>query len=264
MAVRRAAVPECLLNTEEAEMAKEMDSVRLKSNPVLSNYNAADCCLCFTAYSLSYLIQEELLHMLSSSKAIAPGFHWHRSRWGCTCPVALKEGKIIKGKAELSVRSVYEGWADHAEQYHYDHTVDILFQNILFYLTVCGYWCLWVLITEYFTSLKACSWVDNQCRYEPFINHYISSSLLMESVLNIAIKCLQLPLYFCFLIPPAFWIKSISCPLKTLCRSSWSSHDGTCSPPCHAHPAECMWLDHHGQERALWVSSWLNIMVQLW
>ncbi|KAG7316817.1 hypothetical protein KOW79_020358 [Hemibagrus wyckioides] len=72
MAVRRAAVPGCLLNTEEAEMAKEMDS-------------------------------EELLHMLSSSKAIAPGFHWHRSRWGCTCPVALKEGKIIKGKAEFSV-----------------------------------------------------------------------------------------------------------------------------------------------------------------
>ncbi|XP_060721057.1 adenylate kinase 9 [Tachysurus vachellii] len=74
MAVRRAAVPVQLLNADEAEMDKdsEMDS-------------------------------EEMLQILSRSRTIAPGFHWHRSRWGCTCPVALKEGKMIKGKPEFSV-----------------------------------------------------------------------------------------------------------------------------------------------------------------
>ncbi|KAM6954065.1 adenylate kinase 9 [Aplochiton taeniatus] len=46
---------------------------------------------------------EELLRTLSSSKAVAPGFRWRRSRWGRTCPVALREGRTIKGKPEFSV-----------------------------------------------------------------------------------------------------------------------------------------------------------------
>ncbi|XP_029352962.1 adenylate kinase 9 [Echeneis naucrates] len=46
---------------------------------------------------------EDLLRIVASSKTVAPGFRWRRSRWGQTCPVALKEGKIIPGKPELSV-----------------------------------------------------------------------------------------------------------------------------------------------------------------
>ncbi|XP_076873527.1 adenylate kinase 9 isoform X2 [Brachyhypopomus gauderio] len=72
MAVRRAAVPVRLLQLGEAELPEDIDT-------------------------------EELLRMLSSSRTVAPGFRWRRSRWGRTCPVALKEGKIIKGKPEFSV-----------------------------------------------------------------------------------------------------------------------------------------------------------------
>ncbi|KAI4890937.1 hypothetical protein NFI96_033193 [Prochilodus magdalenae] len=71
MAVRRAAVPVHLL-LEEQELPEEIDT-------------------------------EELLRMLSSSNTVVPGFRWHRSKWSCICPVALKEGKIIKGKPEFSV-----------------------------------------------------------------------------------------------------------------------------------------------------------------
>ncbi|XP_072537006.1 adenylate kinase 9 [Salminus brasiliensis] len=70
MAVRRSAVPVRLLDEEEAP--EEMDT-------------------------------EELLRLLSSCKTVVPGFRWRRSRWSSTCPVALKEGKIIKGKPEYSV-----------------------------------------------------------------------------------------------------------------------------------------------------------------
>lgn len=42
---------------------------------------------------------------MSSAKVVAPGFRWRRSRWGRTCPVALKEGQVIPGKSKLSV-----GW----------------------------------------------------------------------------------------------------------------------------------------------------------
>ncbi|TSN30253.1 Adenylate kinase 9 [Bagarius yarrelli] len=72
MAVRRAAVPVRLVNTEEEAVSDDMDP-------------------------------EEMLYMLSSSKIIASGFQWRRSRWNCTCPVALKEGKMIKGKPEFAV-----------------------------------------------------------------------------------------------------------------------------------------------------------------
>uniref|UniRef100_W5KSE9 Adenylate kinase 9 n=1 Tax=Astyanax mexicanus TaxID=7994 RepID=W5KSE9_ASTMX len=70
MALRRAAVPVRLLDKEEAP--EEMDT-------------------------------EELLRILSSCKTVVPGFRWYRSRWSNTCPVALKMGKIIKGKPEFSV-----------------------------------------------------------------------------------------------------------------------------------------------------------------
>ncbi|XP_056284243.1 adenylate kinase 9 [Pseudoliparis swirei] len=46
---------------------------------------------------------EDLLRIMSSSKTVSPGFRWRRSRWSRTCPVSLKEGKIIPGKPELSV-----------------------------------------------------------------------------------------------------------------------------------------------------------------
>ncbi|XP_034436680.1 adenylate kinase 9-like [Hippoglossus hippoglossus] len=45
----------------------------------------------------------DLLRHMSSSKPVAPGFRWRRSRWGQTCPVALKEGRVVPGQPELSV-----------------------------------------------------------------------------------------------------------------------------------------------------------------
>ncbi|XP_028252479.1 adenylate kinase 9 isoform X2 [Parambassis ranga] len=46
---------------------------------------------------------EDLLINMRSCSTVAPGFRWRRSRWGRTCPVALKEGKIIPGRPEFSV-----------------------------------------------------------------------------------------------------------------------------------------------------------------
>ncbi|XP_030577131.1 adenylate kinase 9 isoform X3 [Archocentrus centrarchus] len=46
---------------------------------------------------------EDLLRIMSSSRIVVPGFRWRRSRWGRTCPVALKEGKVIPGKPEFGV-----------------------------------------------------------------------------------------------------------------------------------------------------------------
>uniref|UniRef100_A0A3P9IZJ1 Adenylate kinase 9 n=1 Tax=Oryzias latipes TaxID=8090 RepID=A0A3P9IZJ1_ORYLA len=46
---------------------------------------------------------EDILTSLSSSRTVAPGFWWRWSRWGQTCPVALKEGKNLTGSAEFSV-----------------------------------------------------------------------------------------------------------------------------------------------------------------
>ncbi|XP_034999516.2 adenylate kinase 9 [Hippoglossus stenolepis] len=46
---------------------------------------------------------EELLRHMSSTNPVAPGFRWRRSRWGQTCPVALKEGRVVPGQPELSV-----------------------------------------------------------------------------------------------------------------------------------------------------------------
>ncbi|XP_026878248.2 adenylate kinase 9 isoform X1 [Electrophorus electricus] len=72
MAVRRAAVPVRLLQLGEEAVPEDTDT-------------------------------EELLRALSSFNTVVPGFRWGRSRWGRTCPVALKEGKNIKGKPEFSV-----------------------------------------------------------------------------------------------------------------------------------------------------------------
>ncbi|XP_015211824.2 adenylate kinase 9 isoform X1 [Lepisosteus oculatus] len=72
MAVRSAAVPIRLLQLEEEELPEEIDN-------------------------------EELLRTLSSSKMVAPGYRWRRSRWGRACPVALKQGNVIMGKPEFSV-----------------------------------------------------------------------------------------------------------------------------------------------------------------
>ncbi|KAJ0026848.1 hypothetical protein NQD34_017848, partial [Periophthalmus magnuspinnatus] len=46
---------------------------------------------------------EDLMRMMSSSNVVAPGFRWRRSRWGGTCPVALKEGKIVPGIPDFCV-----------------------------------------------------------------------------------------------------------------------------------------------------------------
>uniref|UniRef100_A0A3Q2XYZ4 Uncharacterized protein n=1 Tax=Hippocampus comes TaxID=109280 RepID=A0A3Q2XYZ4_HIPCM len=46
---------------------------------------------------------EDLLRFMSSSRMLVPGFRWRRSRWGRSCPVALKEGLLVPGKPEFSV-----------------------------------------------------------------------------------------------------------------------------------------------------------------
>ncbi|XP_066533319.1 adenylate kinase 9 [Hoplias malabaricus] len=71
MAVRRAAVP-IHLQLDVEELPEDIDTAAL-------------------------------LRMLCSCSTVTPGFRWRRSRWSVTCPVALKEGKIVKGKAEFAV-----------------------------------------------------------------------------------------------------------------------------------------------------------------
>ncbi|XP_015990953.2 adenylate kinase 9 isoform X6 [Rousettus aegyptiacus] len=46
---------------------------------------------------------DELFRALASYKLIAPRYRWHRSRWGQTCPVSLKEGNIHSGSPDFSV-----------------------------------------------------------------------------------------------------------------------------------------------------------------
>ncbi|KAF7230651.1 adenylate kinase 9 isoform X1 [Nothobranchius furzeri] len=74
MAIKRVPVPVLLYNNE-------MDEIQSGSNDQ----------------------QEHLLKTMCSSRTVAPGFLWRRSRWGQTCPVALKEGKNIPGDIEFSV-----------------------------------------------------------------------------------------------------------------------------------------------------------------
>ncbi|NXK51283.1 KAD9 kinase, partial [Chauna torquata] len=57
----------------------------------------------YTCYYCRFNKQEELFHVLSSFKLIAPRYRWRRSRWGQACPVALKEGNIVMGIPDLAV-----------------------------------------------------------------------------------------------------------------------------------------------------------------
>ena len=119
MAVRSAAVPIRLLQLEEEELPDEIDTVRHTSETAMSVPRLQDVVktsperLCSTLtwtftcepgpLACDFLPQEELLRTLASCKTVAPGFRWRRSRWCRACPVALKEGNIIKGKPEFSV-----------------------------------------------------------------------------------------------------------------------------------------------------------------
>nr|XP_023692139.1 adenylate kinase 9 isoform X1 [Paramormyrops kingsleyae] len=46
---------------------------------------------------------DKLLRDLSACKPVAPGLRWRRSRWGCFCPVALREGTILQGNPKFAV-----------------------------------------------------------------------------------------------------------------------------------------------------------------
>ncbi|XP_067273783.1 adenylate kinase 9 [Pseudorasbora parva] len=72
MAVRCPAVPVRLMPKEDPELADQMD-------------------------------MDELFRTLSSRRNVAPGFPWRRSRWSFNCPVALKEGRMVKGSPEFAV-----------------------------------------------------------------------------------------------------------------------------------------------------------------
>ncbi|NWW70170.1 KAD9 kinase, partial [Climacteris rufus] len=60
-------------------------------------------CTKLTSTRKEFLNSGELLRALSSCRLIAPRYRWRRSRWGQTCPVALKEGDIVKGNPEFAV-----------------------------------------------------------------------------------------------------------------------------------------------------------------
>ena len=47
---------------------------------------------------------DDLLRTLAATEMVAPKFRWRRSKWGRACPVALKEGNIVQGNAQFSVR----------------------------------------------------------------------------------------------------------------------------------------------------------------
>uniref|UniRef100_UPI0037E901CB adenylate kinase 9 n=1 Tax=Semicossyphus pulcher TaxID=241346 RepID=UPI0037E901CB len=72
MAIKRVSIPVLLYPTDEEELPEHIDT-------------------------------EDLLRLMSSSRPVAPGFRWRRSRWGRTCPVALKEGKVIPGRPDFCV-----------------------------------------------------------------------------------------------------------------------------------------------------------------
>ncbi|XP_035472613.2 adenylate kinase 9 isoform X1 [Scophthalmus maximus] len=72
MAIKRVSIPILLYQADDDELPEDVDT-------------------------------EDLLRIMSSAKVVAPGFRWRRSRWGRTCPVALKEGQVIPGKSKLSV-----------------------------------------------------------------------------------------------------------------------------------------------------------------
>ncbi|XP_078492449.1 adenylate kinase 9 [Ciona intestinalis] len=70
--IHRPAVPSRLQNPDEEELPDEIET-------------------------------EELLRTLAAYQNPAPRYRWRRSKWGRTCPVALKEGNILQGKPDLAV-----------------------------------------------------------------------------------------------------------------------------------------------------------------
>ncbi|KAM4771030.1 adenylate kinase 9 [Rhinophrynus dorsalis] len=46
---------------------------------------------------------DDIFRALASSHIIAPRYRWRRSRWGLTCPVALKDGFIKRGLPQFAV-----------------------------------------------------------------------------------------------------------------------------------------------------------------
>ena len=47
---------------------------------------------------------DDVLRTLASVEMIAPKFRWRRSKWSRACPVALKDGNIVQGHNQFSVR----------------------------------------------------------------------------------------------------------------------------------------------------------------
>lgn len=47
---------------------------------------------------------DDLLRTLAATEMVAPKFRWRRSKWGRACPVTLREGNIMQGNAQFSVR----------------------------------------------------------------------------------------------------------------------------------------------------------------
>uniref|UniRef100_A0A3B5A2W7 Adenylate kinase 9 n=1 Tax=Stegastes partitus TaxID=144197 RepID=A0A3B5A2W7_9TELE len=87
---------------------KDQDDYMMRHHPLylleLDGNNTAEELQSVMSHLGSMAIKrEDLLRNMSSTRTVAPGFRWRRSRWGRTCPVALKEGKAIPGKPELSV-----------------------------------------------------------------------------------------------------------------------------------------------------------------
>ncbi|XP_034755965.1 adenylate kinase 9 isoform X4 [Etheostoma cragini] len=72
MAIKRVSIPLLLHQTDDEELPEDIDT-------------------------------EDLMRVMSSSRTVAPSFNWKRSRWGRTCPVALREGQVIPGNPELCV-----------------------------------------------------------------------------------------------------------------------------------------------------------------
>ncbi|KAM9354982.1 adenylate kinase 9 [Pholidichthys leucotaenia] len=72
LAVKPVSIPVCLNEFDDKELPDELDTV-------------------------------DIFRIMSSTRTVAPGFRWRRSRWGGTCPVALKEGEVIPGNANFCI-----------------------------------------------------------------------------------------------------------------------------------------------------------------
>uniref|UniRef100_H2MFT6 Uncharacterized protein n=1 Tax=Oryzias latipes TaxID=8090 RepID=H2MFT6_ORYLA len=103
---------------EEENHVKELESEEEQPHNKVNNQSNYRCSDYMEGHNPMYLLEldgnstpeeqlqvtnEDILTSLSSSRTVAPGFWWRWSRWGQTCPVALKEGKNLTGSAEFSV-----------------------------------------------------------------------------------------------------------------------------------------------------------------